>query len=328
MAFHQFKGFGPIPGWRSETNRPEGGLTDPEGYQASEPLARAVNVALALDMPLLLTGEPGTGKTQLAYRLAAELGVATPLRFNTKSSSQVNDLFFSFDNVRYFAQSQINGSRNLALPEAKQFVRFEGLGEAIIRTLDRDEVADVLPPGFPAYLPGRSVVLVDEVDKAPRDFPNDLLNQLENLEFSVPELRKNPIIAESSRRPIVVITSNSEKQLPDPFLRRCTYHHIEFPKERIDAIVARRLRHLPLGSLAFEQAKEFFFKLRESETGLAKKPSLSELLDWLLALERSGLESSNPFASQEDIARGCLGTLAKTELDHALAAELLTKLRR
>jgi MoxR-like ATPase len=325
MTMSEFRGSGPLPAGATPAT-PRGGLaalTDPEGYQASEPLVRAVNVALRLSMPLLLTGEPGTGKTQLAYRLAAELGLGEPLRFDTKSSSQANDLFFSFDTMRYFAQSQIVAAQGGTLPAAREFVRYESLGEAIVRSWPREAVAELLPTAYPGYTPGRSLVLVDEIDKAPRDFPNDLLNQVENLEFMVPELRKEKLRVHPDYRPVVVITSNSEKQLPDPFLRRCVYHHIEFPRDRIDRIVEARLRGLPLQEPAFKGARDFFFALRERSAGLAKKPSTSELLDWLRALSGEGLLPQVPFQEQRERARACLGTLVKTEADVELALKLL-----
>ncbi|HEX6911488.1 MAG TPA: MoxR family ATPase [Longimicrobium sp.] len=335
MTVPEFRGSGPIPGYTPPAPRAGlAALTDPEGYEASAPLVRAVRVALALNMPLLLTGEPGTGKTQLAYRLAAELGLGEPLRFDTRSSSQANDLFFSFDTMRYFAQSQISAARDEALPEPREFVRYESLGEAIVRTWPREEVANLLPSGFPDYVPGRSLVLVDEIDKAPRDFPNDLLNQIENLEFSVPELRGAPLRVRPpdpddpgrpELRPVVVITSNSEKQLPEPFLRRCVYHHIEFPEDRIPTIVAARLKDLPLDSPGFEGARQFFFALRDRGAGLAKKPSTSELLDWLRALRGEGLKADVPFQEQRELAGHCLGTLAKTEADVTLARKLLLR---
>jgi MoxR-like ATPase len=168
-------------------------------------------------------------------------------------------------------------------------------------------------------------VLIDEIDKAPRDFPNDLLNQIENLEFAVPELQIERIRAERAFAPVVIITSNSEKQLPEAFLRRCVYHHIEFPpsdkREQIESIVAARLRGLSLSGAGFKEALDFFYKLRDA--GLVKKPSTSELLDWLRALDAHGLDVNKRLSEQKDIAQACLGSLVKTREDSAKAAELL-----
>jgi MoxR-like ATPase len=326
MTFRQFSGSGPITGWTSNAKNAFEALTDPQGYDAGAELAQAVNVALALSMPLLITGDPGTGKTQLAFRMAAELGLGKPLRFDTKSSSQANDLFFSFDNIRYFAASQLAAGRGQESPHPRNFVRYEALGEAIIRTRAHHEVALLLPSDHVAFAPSRSVVLVDEIDKAPRDFPNDLLNQIENLEFTVSELGNAHIRADMQFAPIVVFTSNSEKQLPEPFLRRCIYHHIEFPSiDKIDEIVAGRIRDIPLAQPAFASAKKFFFELRDA--GLTKKPSTSELLDWLRALRAAGLDAEAKFSDpqQIEIAHACLGSLVKTEEDLRRARERLSK---
>lgn len=324
MPFQRFRGVGPIEGWASPPSRNGlAALTDPSRYQAGDALVRAVNVAVNLSMPLLVTGEPGSGKTQLAYRIAAELTQAGPLRFDTKSSSQANDLFYTFDAMRYFAQSQIEAAMSRALPPAREFVRYQGLGEAILRTLPREEVEELLPSSFADYQPGPSVVLIDEIDKAPRDFPNDLLNHIENREFVIPELGGSHVSANPEFPLVVVITSNTEKQLPDPFLRRCVYHHIELDEDSIMQIVSARLPDLPLSTDGFGDARDFFFTLRGASSRLEKPPSTSELLDWLRALAHEGLRPDRPLREQRDRAVACLGTLVKTEADTRFAEGML-----
>lgn len=326
IPFKRFRGSGPIDG--AEQNPLVKGvdvLRDPRGYRASSELANAVNVALALKMPLLVTGDPGTGKTQLAYRLAVELGWTEVLRFNTKSSSQAGDLFYSFDSVRQFGQSQLSAARKEELPDARDFIEFSAMGRAILRTLPPDWVEAKLGKKFRHTAPTSSVVVIDEIDKAPRDFPNDLLNQIEDCEFYVQELRqvfkadKNPDFA-----PVVIITSNSEKQLPDPFLRRCVYHHIEFPKDKdeIEAILGERLKQLRLDGMAYQDAVTFFFKLREHGT-ISKKPSTSELLDWLRALSNAGMVMEKALNEQRALFESCLGTMLKTTEDLKIAKSLL-----
>jgi MoxR-like ATPase len=325
-AFQRFRGSGPIDG--AENNllvKEVDVLRDPRGYRASPELANAVNVALALKMPLLVTGDPGTGKMQLAFRLALELGLTEVLRYNTKSSSQANDLYYSFDSVRQFGQSQLNAARKEELPDARDFIQFSAMGYAILRTLEPDWVEEKLGRKFRHARPTSSVVVIDEIDKAPRDFPNDLLNQIEDREFFVHELRqtfkadKNPDLA-----PVVIITSNSEKQLPEPFLRRCVYHHIEFPqdKDEIEAILGERLKQLHLEGVAYQDALAFFFKLRE-QGALSKKPSTSELLDWLRALSNAGLVMEKALNEQRLLFESCLGTLLKTTEDLKIAKSLL-----
>lgn len=326
MPFKKFRGSGPIDG--AEHNplvKDVDVLRDPRGYRASPELANAVNVALALKMPLLVTGDPGTGKTQLAYRLAVELGRTEVLRYNTKSSSQANDLFYLFDSVRQFGQSQLNAARKEELPDTREFIQFAAMGHAILRTLDPDWVEGKLGKRFKHASPTSSVVVIDEIDKAPRDFPNDLLNQIEDREFYVPELRqsfkadKNPDLA-----PVILITSNSEKQLPEPFLRRCVYHHIEFPKDRdeIEAILGERLKQLRLKDVAYQDAVAFFFRLRDQGM-ISKKPSTSELLDWLRALANAGLDMAQALSEQRQVLESCLGTLLKTTEDLKIAKSLL-----
>ena len=324
MTFERFRGQGPIP---SANDNPliahADPLRDPRGYRAGRDLANAVNVALALGMPLIVTGEPGTGKTQLAYRLAAELGKTEVLRFDTKSSSQANELFYQFDSIRQFAQSQLNASGGKSLPHPREFVRIAPMGHAILRTLDPKEAEEKLGPELRHRAPMSSVVMIDEIDKAPRDFPNDLLNQIENLEFAIPELGCG-FKADRRFAPIVVITSNSEKQLPEPFLRRCVYHHIEFPADQkeIEAILGERLQQMQLSGVAYREALEFFFKLRAHAT-LSKKPSTSELLDWLRALSTAGLAMETRLAEQRSVLETCIGTLLKTSDDVKIAKAML-----
>lgn len=324
MTFHVFQGQGPIEGAAANPLVTEvDSLRDPQGYRASKELANAVNVALALQMPLLVTGEPGTGKTQLAYRLAVELGKTEVLRFDTKSSSQANDLYYHFDSIRQFGQSQLNAAAEKPLPDGREFIRFSAMGQAILRTLDPADVEKRLGSALRHDKPTASVVMIDEIDKAPRDFPNDLLNQIENLEFSVPELG-HTFSANRKLAPVVVITSNSEKQLPEPFLRRCVYHHIEFPSDQaeIEAILGTRLERLHLDGVAYREALALFFKLRANAT-LIKKPSTSELLDWLRALSRVGLVLETPLAQQRPLLETCLGTLLKISDDVKIAKSML-----
>jgi MoxR-like ATPase len=280
-------------------------LRNPEHYLAGPDLRAAVTTALTLGMPLLLTGEPGSGKSRLGHSLAWELRL--PLfEFVVKSDTQARDLFYRFDTVGRFHASQSEGRA----ADPRRFIAFEALGRAILHAKPRDYVhgeaegqlrlpeAAVQHPGAPT----RSVVLLDEIDKAPRDVPNDLLVEIERLRFAIPELASErdalPVVeltrAERAYRPIVIITSNSEKALPEPFLRRCVYYHLELPPFRqdgaaglsIEDIVQRRLgaRFAGGGDRLFDDLMGLYRYLRREARGLARKPSLAELLNWLDAL--------------------------------------------
>ena len=295
-------------------------LMRPEHYLSDPGLSDACNVALLLGQPLLLTGEPGTGKTQFASSLAWELGLDAPLKFETKSNSTARELFYTYDALKRFqdAQSGANPANSLV------YLTYRALGVAILRTREPEEVAAFVPPSFVHEGKRRSVVLIDEVDKAPRDFPNDMLNELEQLYFRVPELGDVRIEADPALQPVVVITSNSEKDLPDAFLRRCVYYHLTFPERaRLAEIIASRLGTQAAVSGAFlDDALSLFYQLREPSSGLRKKPATAELLGWLLALQALGDGRANPLERPE-LAEQTLGVLIKTEYDLKKATEIV-----
>jgi MoxR-like ATPase len=288
----------------------------PERYLPDEGLVDAVNVALLMGQPLLLTGEPGTGKTQLAYRLAWELGYGDPLKFETKSTSRAQDLFYTYDALARFRDAQSGAGER----DARAYLTYNALGEAVLLTRPPAAVAPYLPPGFAHPGPRRSVVLIDEVDKAPRDFPNDLLNELDELYFRIPELGNARVEAEPDLRPVVVITSNSEKDLPDPFLRRCIYYNIPFPEResgRLAEIVVNRLGVYAGhgGGTFLEDALDLFYALRAPAAGLRKKPATAELLGWMVTLQESADGADNPLRSGDDVVLKTLSTLVKTAED-------------
>jgi MoxR-like ATPase len=261
-------------------------LRKPATYIAHPDVVAAVNVALTLGQPLLLTGEPGTGKTQLAYHVAWELGLEPPLKFETKSTTESRDLFYTFDTIGRFRAARAEED-----VDPRPFIRLNALGRAIIHASDPDTVADMLNTDKDAAKPQalRSVVLIDEIDKAPRDVPNDILNEIETMSFSIPELDLNRrFSAPATMRPIVFITSNSEKALPEAFLRRCIYYHMPFPKgDTLRRIVKSRLGERYAGdSTLIDDVLNLLDYLREPVLNLRKKPATAELLDWLSFLTR------------------------------------------
>lgn len=292
---------------------------DPKAYLPDEGLVDAVNVALVLGQPLLLTGDPGTGKTQLAYNLAAELGFGTPLKFETKSGSVARDLFYTYDTLRRFHAAHNHGSER-----ALDYLTYNALGTAILLSMTPEQRQPLMTPDLRQAGPERrSVVVIDEIDKAPRDFPNDVLNEIEHLYFRIPEAENIEARALQALRPVVVVTSNSEKHLPDAFLRRCVFYNIEFPKpDRLKKILLLRLaadRGDILSDDFLTDAIDLFGRLRLDETGLRKKPGTAELLGWVSAMERAGAQTHKALSEQKQFVRASLGALIKNSEDQNTA---------
>ncbi|MDP5069876.1 MAG: MoxR family ATPase [Congregibacter sp.] len=227
-----------------------------ERYVATDDLSMAVNAAVALQRPLLIKGEPGTGKTMLAEEVAAGLGLRL-IQWHIKSTTKAQQGLYEYDAVSRLRDSQLGDDK---VHDVKNYIRKGKLWEA-----------------FTADEP--VVLLIDEVDKADIEFPNDLLVELDRMEFFVYETGET---VKATRRPIIIITSNNEKELPDAFLRRCFFHFINFPdKKTMQRIVD--VHYPDIAQTLVQEALEVFFDLR-SVPGLKKKPSTSELIDWLKLL--------------------------------------------
>jgi MoxR-like ATPase len=331
------KDFKAFAGGGEELIKRQKKLNNPLDYYVDERLRNAVSVALMLGLPLLVTGKPGTGKTQLASRVAFELGLPKehfPLTFYTKSTSTARALFYQYDALRHFRDSQVAETE----VDAKPYITYEALGLAILLSLEpthtqRAKVNDYLPEHFREEGPvrPRPVVLIDEIDKAPRDFPNDLLNEIEGMSFTVKEVRDEDgkkqgltISADAQHGPVVIITSNSERDLPDAFLRRCVFYHIEPPDEELlKKIVAGRLE---LGGDFTDEMRrraiKHFLKIRDLP-GLDKTPTTAELLAWMRVLEIYKLDVAD--RSRADELKQTYVALGKSERDLNALREALDK---
>jgi len=230
-------------------------------YVTSEPLRNAVNVAIVLGRPLLIRGEPGTGKTLLAHSIAGALEKQL-LIWNVKSTTKAQEGLYLYDTVQRLNDSRFGGKD---VSDIKHYIKLGKLGQAFSSA-------------------EQMVILIDEVDKADIEFPNDLLNELDEMSFYIPET--NETIA-AIHRPITIITSNAEKELPDAFLRRCIFHYIEFPSpDLMEKIV---LVHFPdIQNNLVQEAMKVFYSLREIDE-FRKKPTTSELIDWMKALLAGGV---------------------------------------
>lgn len=257
------------------------------GYVASDDLMRSVNIAIALQKPLLIKGEPGTGKTMLAEAVAETLGMELII-WNIKSTTKAQDGLYVYDTVQRLYDSQFGGE---AVDQISKYIKLGKLGVAFKKEK-------------------QVVLLIDEIDKADLEFPNDLLWELDKMEFYIPETGET---VKAKVRPVVFITSNAEKELPDAFLRRCIFHYIDFPdQEMMENIVHVHFENLDQELL--RQSMKAFYALRDLR-GLQKKPSTSELIDWIQALQIGGVD---PQSIVEEMP--FIGVLLKKDEDFGVLA--------
>lgn len=252
-------------------------------YFPSSTLVEAVRVALYLGKPLLLSGEPGTGKSSVAYSVAQQLGLEPVLKFVAKTSSSATDLLYHYDAVGHF-RSTAAGGENTGEVGARDYIRLEALGAAIAGA-DPDHFMNGLngPAMASPNRPSISVVLIDEIDKAPRDFTNDLLDEIDRAEFRIPELGIS-FKASPELRPVVFITTNGERELPQAFLRRCIFQHLEFPPEdKLREIVSARMSDSSLPKKYLDAAINLVTELRKRN--LQRPPSTPDLLEILGVLD-------------------------------------------
>jgi len=263
-------------------------------YVATEDLTVAVNAAVTLERPLLVKGEPGTGKTELARQVAKSLGLPI-IEWHIKSTTRAQQGLYEYDAVNRLRDSQLGDAR---VNDVRNYIRQGKLWQAFV-------------------VPGKTVLLIDEIDKADIEFPNDLLQELDQMEFFVYETGET---VKAAIRPIVIITSNNEKELPDAFLRRCFFHYIRFP----DMDVMKKIvdvHHPGIKPALLTTALTQFYDIREQQ-GLKKKPSTSEVLDWLKLLLAEDLSPEDLRRDGASALPKLHGALLKNEQDVALFERL------
>lgn len=274
------------------------GFTGASKYVLDEELARIVNISMALEMPLLLKGEPGTGKTMLAHAIAEAFGMRL-IVLNVKSSMKLIDALYQYDTLTRLNDSRFGDSKR-DVSNIEEYIRMGKIGQAFVSG-------------------ERVVLLIDEIDKADTDFQDDMLDVLDQMEFDIIEIDKT---IRAKHRPVIIITSNAKKDLSDPFLGRCNFHHIAFPEPDM----MRRIVHVHFPEIdkeLLDSTVKTFYRLREIR-GVEKKPATRELINWIRALK------ADPDFRVKDLIKGevpFLGVLFKKSPDYAVAQNAVARFR-